>query len=117
MILNDLLGLRVLDDDGRHVGNVLDARFVLDGRPGQTLSEARLDGLIISPHSRHSYLGYERIDMNSPAIINAILRWMHRGTFYVQWEAVQRVTANDVHLRPGYQRFDARLSAAPGTAR
>ncbi|RNE59080.1 PRC-barrel domain-containing protein [Cryobacterium tepidiphilum] len=115
MILNDLLGLDVFDDHGERVGSVLDARFVIDGRPGQTLAEARLDGLVISPHSRHSYLGYERMDMNSPAIINALLRWMHRGTFYVRWEAVQRITEHDVHLRNGYRRFDARLSAAPGT--
>lgn len=115
MILNDLLGLPVLDSHGERVGNVLDARFVIDGRPGQTLAEARLDGLVISPHSRHSYLGYERIDMNAPAIINSLIRWLHRGTFYVRWEAVQMVTEHEVHLRDDYQRFDARLSAAPGT--
>lgn len=115
MILNDLLGLPVLDSHGERIGSVLDARFVIDGRPGQTLAEARLDGLIISPHSRHSSLGYERTDMNSPAIINALLRWLHRGTFYVQWDAVQLITESDVHLRENYRRFDPQLSAAPGT--
>lgn len=115
MILNDLLGLPVLDDRGQRVGSVLDVRFVIDGRPGQTLSEARLAGLVVSPHSRHSYLGYERSSMNSPAIINGILSWMHRGTFYVQWESVRKVTERDVQLRAGFQRFDARLSGTAGS--
>jgi len=126
MILNDLLGLDVFDDRGERLGKVLDARFVLGG-PGRAApagaaagagagagaGEARLEGLIISPHSRHSYLGYERLDMNSPAIINAILGWLHRGTFYVQWDMVERVTAHELHLRTGYRRFDPRLPPTP----
>lgn len=109
MILSDVLGHRVEDADGAAVGYVIDARFVVDGSPGQLLADARLDGFVISPHSRRSYLGYERSAVNAPAVINAIVRWLHRGTFYVQWDAVHLIGADVVRLRPGYRRFDPAL--------
>jgi sporulation protein YlmC with PRC-barrel domain len=109
MILSDILGRPVVDSNGAHVGTVLDLRFVVDGAPGRLLSEARLDGLVVSPTGRHSYLGYERSNVNAPAIINGIVRWLHRGTFYVRWEAVQQVSTHQVRLRSGYRRYDARL--------
>jgi sporulation protein YlmC with PRC-barrel domain len=109
MILSDILGRPVVDANGVHLGTVLDLRFVVDGAPGKLLSEARLDGLVVSPKGRHSYLGYERSNVNAPAIINGIVRWLHRGTFYVRWEAVQQVSTHQVRLRSGYRRYDARL--------
>ncbi|MCU1443491.1 MAG: PRC-barrel domain containing protein [Cryobacterium sp.] len=109
MILSDLLGDVVRDSEGNQIGHVLDVRFVLDGSPGQLLAGARLDGLVVSPHSRRSYLGYERSDVNSPAMIKAILKWMHRGTFCVRWDAVQRISAGEVQLRAGFVRYDPRL--------
>ncbi|MGO4691597.1 PRC-barrel domain-containing protein [Glaciibacter sp. 2TAF33] len=111
MILSDLLGRPVVDADGTRLGTVLDLRFVIDGAPGQLLADARLDGLVVSPRSRRSYLGYERAEVNAPAIINAIVNWLHRGTFYVTWEAVAVVDRDQVQLRPGYRRFDARMPA------
>jgi sporulation protein YlmC with PRC-barrel domain len=111
MILSDLLGRPVVDADGTRIGTVLDLRFVLDGSPGQLLADARLDGLVVSPRSRRSYLGYERSEVNAPAIINAIVAWLHRGTFYVEWDAVALVGRDEVQLRRGYRRFDAHLPA------
>jgi sporulation protein YlmC with PRC-barrel domain len=109
MILSDILGHPVVDANGTHLGTVLDLRFVVDGAPGQLLSDARLDGLVVSPKGRHSYLGYERSEVNAPAIINSIVNWLHRGTFYVRWEAVQQISAHEVRLRSGYRRYDPRL--------
>jgi sporulation protein YlmC with PRC-barrel domain len=109
MILTDILGRPVRDANGAHLGRVLDLRFVVDDAPGRPLSEARLDGLVVSPTGRHSYLGYERSNVNAPAIIKGILRWMHRGTFYVRWEAVQQISRHEVLLHSGYRKYDARL--------
>jgi sporulation protein YlmC with PRC-barrel domain len=109
MILSDILGHPVVDANGAHLGTVLDLRFVVDGAPGQLLSDARLDGLVVSPRGRRSYLGYERSDVNAPALINSIVRWLHRGTFYVQWEAVQQISRHEVRLRSGYPSYDPRL--------
>jgi sporulation protein YlmC with PRC-barrel domain len=104
MILSDLLGRPVLDADGRTLGRVLDARFVIDGAPTQLLAEARLAGLIVSPHTGTTFLGYERTDENSPWLIATFLRWRHRGSFYVRWEDIQRLTEKGVVFVPEYVR-------------
>jgi sporulation protein YlmC with PRC-barrel domain len=51
MILSDLLGTDVYGDGGTRRGRVADARFVVDGAPRQLMAEARLLGLVVSPHS------------------------------------------------------------------
>ena len=60
MILGDLLGTPVHDDDGVRLGRVADARFVVDGAPRRLMADARLVGMVVSPHSWSSFLGYER---------------------------------------------------------
>ena len=45
-------------------------------------------GLVISPRTRCSYLGYERSDARRPAVLAALLRWRHRGTFLALWDDV-----------------------------
>jgi sporulation protein YlmC with PRC-barrel domain len=106
MILSDLLGNPVQDASGRRVGRVVDARFRMVGRSAST---AQLVGLIVSPRSASSYLGYERTATSRPVIIDRFLRWRHRGSFLVAWEDVQRVSDTTVRLRKGYQRLDAAL--------
>lgn len=107
MILSDLIGTPVRDASGRKVGRVADARFRVAGRG--TPAKAQLVGLIVSPRSASSYLGYERTAASRPVIIDRLLRWMHRGSFLVAWEDVQRVSDTAVRLRKGYERLDAAL--------
>jgi sporulation protein YlmC with PRC-barrel domain len=114
MILSDLLNRPVLDAEGRMLGKVLDARFVIDGAPTQLLAEARLAGLIVSPHTGTTFLGYERTDENSPWLIAAFLRWRHRGSFYVRWEDVEMLTERGVVLVAAYARRSAALSTCIG---
>ncbi|MFJ3490607.1 PRC-barrel domain-containing protein [Leifsonia aquatica] len=92
MILSDLLQTPVYDPDGTRLGKVIDARFVVDGTPGQLLAQARLDGFVVSAHSGSSFLGYERTDESSPWLIARFLRWRHRGAFLVRWGDIERVT-------------------------
>ncbi|TDE91545.1 PRC-barrel domain containing protein [Occultella glacieicola] len=109
MLLSDLLDLSVRDHDGTHVGYVIDARFVLDGAPGPTLAGARLHGLLVSPRTHTSMLGYERTGVRAPAPIGAFLGWLHRGTFLVRWPDVARVDDQHLVLRDGYVRVDPGL--------
>lgn len=108
MILSDLLDLPV-HDDGGPIGYVVDVRLVLDGPPDGTLAAPRLHGLLVSPRTGGSFLGYERHDVNAPWPIARWLRWRHRGTVLVHWTDVERADADGVWLRPGAPRYDAGL--------
>ncbi|MFT4283843.1 MAG: PRC-barrel domain containing protein [Protaetiibacter sp.] len=107
MILSDLLGSEVRDADGLLLGRVIDARFRLEGTTSP--SRARLVGIIVSPRSVLSYLGYERTVASRPVILDRLLRWMHRGSFLVLWEDVARIQRERVELRPGYRREPSAL--------
>lgn len=107
MILSDLLGRDVLDGTGAKVGQVTDARFVLDGHPASkaSLAQARLYGFLVNPRShRASYLGYERRGLTAPWPIGRLERWWSRGSFLVVWEDVAGIGSDGVRLKPGYTR-------------
>ncbi|KRC51045.1 hypothetical protein ASE16_08915 [Leifsonia sp. Root227] len=114
MILSDLLQTPVFSADGERLGRVIDARFVVDGAPGQLLADARLDGFVVSGHSGSSFLGYERNDERSPWLIARFLRWRHRGAFLVRWEDVERLSPTAIKLREGYTRYEPGLAGASG---
>jgi hypothetical protein len=118
VIASDLLDVPVLDDAGAHLGWVVDLRFVLDGAPSTYLAGARLHGLVVSPRTRTSFLGFERSDVRSPWPVAPLLRWLHRGAFLVHWPDVAAVPApvdatdpdsRAVTLRAGYTRYEPGL--------
>jgi hypothetical protein len=108
MILGDLLGKGVYDG-GTRLGRVADARFVVDGAPGQLLAEARLLGLVVSPHSASSFLGYERMDLRQPWPLPSLFRWRYRGSFLVLWEDIAMIGAQGVRLRQGFTAYSPAL--------
>jgi hypothetical protein len=106
MILSDVLGSSVIDPEGQRLGFATDARFVLRSPAGSDLpSEARLEGLIVSPRTRSAFLGYDRADVESPALIARYLKWRHRGSFMVLWEDIERIAEGNIELRSGYRRY------------
>jgi hypothetical protein len=108
MILSDVLGHEVREADGTRVGRVVDARFRLEGSGSP--SRARLVGLVVSPRSAASFLGYERTVASRPVIVDRILRALHRGSFLVRWEDVARIESEGrVLLRDGYERMPSEL--------
>jgi hypothetical protein len=109
MILGDLLGRPVHASDGTLVGKVADARFVVDGAPRQLMAEARLLGLVVSPHSVSSFLGYERRALDEPRLLARILRWRHRGSFLVMWADIARLGPESVRLREGFTAYSPAL--------
>jgi sporulation protein YlmC with PRC-barrel domain len=112
MILGDLLGVNVYDAGGTRLGRVADARFVVDGTPRQLLAEARLLGLVVSPHSAASFLGYERTGLSRPWPLPRMLRWRHRGSFLVLWEDIAMIGAESVRLRPGFTAYSPALDGS-----
>jgi hypothetical protein len=126
MNVGDLLDRRVVDGGGAPVGYVTDVRLtleVLDERSADEGGEAPLTearrrvrvgravvlGLVVSPRTGTSFLGYERTRVRAPWPLPQIVRHRHRGTFLVHWEDVVRVDGDTVRLAQGYVQRDAAL--------
>jgi sporulation protein YlmC with PRC-barrel domain len=90
MRLNELLGRRVIDADGKEIGGVADIRLVQDG-PLLTSQQAalRIDGLIVVERRATRLFGYER------HVGPALLRWLvHRRlgqVWYLPWGDVAEI--------------------------
>ncbi|OCB52874.1 hypothetical protein A5722_26850 [Mycobacterium vulneris] len=104
MQLSNLLGLRVLDAGHHPIGTVIDVRLRFVGDNPDHRRSPEVTGVIISPRTGSSYLGYERTGINAPALVAVIARWRHRGTFLAEWGDVARVGPDHVTLRAGYSR-------------
>lgn len=111
MILGELLDARVRDDEGHVLGYVVDVRLVLDLPPDGLLAAPRVHGLLVSPRTGSSFMGYERRDVRAPALLARWLRHRHRGTFLVLWPDVADVGDDAVVLRAGYRRWSPALDA------
>ena len=107
MILSDLIDAAVFDVTDTRVGRVIDVRLSADDRRGADRMVLR--GLIVSPHTGASFLGYERRDITAPALIARWLRWRHRGSFLVLWEDVAIVQIDRVRLRSNFVRYSPAL--------
>ncbi|MGO4433693.1 PRC-barrel domain-containing protein [Paenarthrobacter sp. RAF9] len=109
MILNDILGRDVMDSSGERLGEVSDVRFALDAAPAQLLSRARMVGILVSPRTATSFLGYERQDLSQPWPVAQLLRWRHRGSFLVLWEDIAVMGPNGVRLRSEFMAYESTL--------
>ncbi|QQQ61860.1 PRC-barrel domain-containing protein [Paenarthrobacter ureafaciens] len=110
MILTDILGIDVLDSSGKRLGEVSDVRFALDAAPGPLLSKARLVGIIVSPRTASSFLGFERQNLTQPWPIAQLLRWRHRGSFLVLWEDIALMGPKSVRLRSDFTPYESGLT-------
>jgi sporulation protein YlmC with PRC-barrel domain len=111
MRLSRFLGLPVVDAGGHPVGTVVDVRLTISGDLQDNPSTPRVLGLVVSPRTKSSFLGYERKSASAPTMLAALLRYRHRGTFLAGWEDVARVGTDRVVLRPEYTRYSAVLPA------
>jgi hypothetical protein len=112
MQLSKLLGLPVVDAGSHPVGTVIDVRLTISGDPERNPPAPHVLGLVISPHARSSFLGYERSTADAPAILAALVRWRHRGAFVAVWDDVARVGSDRVTLRPSFTRYAPALNDA-----
>ncbi len=109
MQLSRFLGLRVVDAANHPVGTVIDVRLTIGGDVQHDPSTPRVLGLVISPRTQSSFLGYERTTATAPYLLARLLRWRHRGTFLAAWEDVARVGGERVVLRPRFTKYSAVL--------
>jgi sporulation protein YlmC with PRC-barrel domain len=109
MILTDILGCEVRDSRDERLGEVSDVRFAVDATPGQLLAQARLVGIVVSPRTASSFLGYERQGITEPWPVAQILSWWHRGSFLVLWEDLASAGPDVVTLRPGFAAYEPGL--------
>jgi hypothetical protein len=111
MQLSDLLGASVLDTAGHRLGTVTDVRLAVPGALDSHPGPPSMFGLVVSPRTGSSYLGYERSQVRSPAVLAALLRWRHRGTFLTLWSDVHMVRTDQITVRDGFQRYSPLLRA------
>jgi hypothetical protein len=107
--LTELLGLTVFDEHQQTLGTVIDVRLAVRGDLDDRPDEPELFGLVVSPRTRSSYLGYERSNARRPAALAALLRRRHRGTFLTLWADIARIDRKSVLLRPGFARYSPLL--------
>ncbi len=98
MLLSDLLGSVVVQQDGRRLGEIVDVRFRRGARHGRGEGELELVALIVSPRSRLSFYGYERGAVERPALVARVIEWLHRGSRVIPLECVARVETDRVVL-------------------
>jgi hypothetical protein len=103
--LSELLNREVIDAHAKRVGTVVDVRLAVDGDLTDSPSAPILFGLLISPRTRSSYLGYERSDARRPAVLTTLLRWRHRGTFLALWPDIERIDSESVTLQAGFNCY------------
>ncbi|MFT4109395.1 hypothetical protein [Propionicimonas sp.] len=109
MFLGDLIGVPVREG-GTPLGYLADVRlFVPDRTPGQQVGTPELFGIVVCPRRAGSFLGYERTDVNAPALLARFFRWRSRGSFLVRWPDIAECGELGVDLRPGAARWSAAL--------
>lgn len=109
MQLSELLGGAVHGSDGTRLGTVVDVRLSLAGDLDDGPDAPALYGIIVSPRTTSSYLGYERSDVRAPAVLAALLRWRHRGAFLVLWSDVASIDTGAVVLAAEFRRYSPAL--------
>ncbi|MFL6061513.1 MAG: hypothetical protein ACJ72E_09795 [Marmoricola sp.] len=84
--MGELIGSSVTGDGRGHPKEkVLDVRLL----PGD--ERYVIDALLVGPGRPGSLLGYDRGDFNGPALVNAVVGWLHRHSREVPWSDVEDV--------------------------
>jgi sporulation protein YlmC with PRC-barrel domain len=100
MRVGELIGTKVEDRSGQMVGWVTDVRLVRDGPVLGTFGASYLvEGLIVTPHHRGGYFGYETGRVSGPALLRWLFTRLHRGSVFAPWEAIDAVDDELVTLR------------------
>ncbi|OLT45908.1 hypothetical protein BJF85_18185 [Saccharomonospora sp. CUA-673] len=85
MRADELLGAPVYDREGRR-GVVIDVRVRADHELGRG-TVLMVDGFVVGNRDWRLF-GYERIEERGPALLQALIRWLHRHTRYAPWDTV-----------------------------
>ncbi|WEH38342.1 hypothetical protein [Streptomyces sp. AM 2-1-1] len=86
MRLADLMGARVQDRDGRHVGHVSDVRLRECGDSPDTV--LRVEGLVVATRSRGRLIAYDHRPVDGPWPLARLARWAARNARWAPWPLV-----------------------------
>jgi hypothetical protein len=103
-------GARDREDTGRQGDPPLSDQT----RRRSAVGGARVVGILVSPRTATSFLGYERTEVRGPWPVPQLVRRRHRGTYLVRWEDVAAVDEDGVRLATGYGEHDPALGEVPG---
>lgn len=98
MRLGELLGLAVVDPQGRGLGSVRDVRLVPDGppQPPDGLPAYRVRGVVVGSPTSMARLGYAYGAVRGPWLLDKLMRAAGRHLRYVPWEDVRAVTGDSL---------------------
>lgn len=114
MILSDLLTATV-SHRGERIGYVTDVRLRMkEDQDSNHCPAAVIHGLIVSPHTRSSSMGFERTGVRSPWPVAAWQRWTHRDSFLIPWSGVAEIQPHNITLRADVTRYSAMLPGEGG---
>jgi hypothetical protein len=86
-----LLGLPVLDPDGRQLGYLSDLRLAPTANVDGMFPRLVVDGLVVDGRHVGSMLGYDRRAEQGPWLLRRLVRRIHRDAGYLPWDAVDSV--------------------------
>ena len=90
MRLTDLLGVEVIDQEGRSAGRVHDVRLVQDGPlVGGFGASLRVAGLIVGGRGIGVRLGYQRRKVRGPWLVRLLFNWLSQDGRYVERDRIQ----------------------------
>lgn len=100
-LLTALVDKPVYAAAGKDLGKCHDVWATRTGpRIGAFGPALRVDAVIVGTASVGDRLGYHLGDVEKPWLLSAFFKWLHRSARVVHWDAVARVDAKGVHLRP-----------------
>ncbi|WP_116050218.1 hypothetical protein [Amycolatopsis palatopharyngis] len=97
MRAGELLGITVLDQDGRRRGVVIEIRTRAEGDAGE-VPALKVDGFVIGTR-RWRLFGYERRDERGPSVLRWLLRLAHRNTRYAGFDEVEIEAGRAMRVR------------------
>ena len=88
--VGDLLGMQVVGSRENVLGQVTDVRVSWEtDATGESVMV--VDGFVVGSGRSGSLLGYDRRQEQGPALLGAVVRWLHRRSVVVGWSDVRHV--------------------------
>jgi hypothetical protein len=95
----DVLGAEVLGPDGMRLGKVLDIRLVQDGPMLGADCALRIEGFVVGKRWLASHLGYDRANVNGPALVNAVVQRLSKDNRFLPWDDVAQLAPGHIESR------------------
>ena len=97
MRLTDLLGVEVVDQQGRSAGRVHDVRLVQDGPLVAGFGASlRVAGLVVGGRAVGARLGFERRTMQGPWLVKLLFGWLYHDGRYVEWDRIRSIESDRI---------------------